>query len=249
MAVEADVEKLAKAQSDASTNFFGADIQNPPTQLFEVAEKIRTEKLFKVEPIYLPQRSFPEGTTYPGQKVPMSPNLYRYIKEKWVDKDANSLPGQWVLMDVTKRPNYKDGKQMYPDTPRFKSILAGLREQHQIEVPDWCKHIPTESRFGVSPDEIDGRFSHVSKEVAKVLSIEPETVTTPSYAAFYYVGNLSHPEFGTADTSEWFRNSFGAGRRPGGGRSLFGGLSGVGDWGSADRNGGIGFRFQFSFPQ
>ena len=251
MAVEAqDAGQLVKDQRRAVSAFFGTEIPNPPDQLFEVAEIIRQEGLFRVEPFYLPRRSFPKGITFPGQQVPMSTNLYRYIKEGLVNADANTLPGQWVILDVTQRPGYEDGKQMYPDTVQFKELLATGRElgyKRGIVVPDYCRRVPEDSRFAVSADEIDGSVGYVSKVVAELLNIEPDRVTTPDYATFYYVGNLSHSEFGQVNTGEWFRNSFGHGARLVGGDSVLGGLADVHDWYSDDHYGVMGFRLQVSF--
>lgn len=252
MAVEVqNTEELIKNQRGVISAFFGTEIPNPPDQLFEVAERIRQEGLFKAEPFYLPRRSFPEGITFPGQTGPMSPNLYRYIKEGWVDADANTLPGQWVILDVTQRPGYENGKQMYPDTVQFKELLAIGRElgdKGGIVVPDYCRQVPEDSRFAISPDEIDGSVGYVSKVVARCLNIEPDRITTPYYATFYYVGNLSHSEFGQANTGEWFRNSFRRGSRLFGGDSDGGGLAYVDRWRPGGHVDFMGFRLQVSFP-
>ena len=244
-----DAEKLAKAQTEAITSFFGADIQTPPDQLFETAEKARVEKLFKTsKPFYLPRRTFTEGVNCPGQKVALSSNIYYYMREKWVNADTNSLPGMWILLDTTKRPGYKDGRQMYPDTKRFKDVLAGLRDDKKIKIPDYLRHVPKDSRFGVSPGEIDGTNGFVSEEIAKILIVGKEQVNTPTATTFNYIGNLAHPEFGRVNTSEWFSNNFGRGDRLVGGSSDGGGLGFVSRWCSGFHGGGLGFRLQVSFP-
>lgn len=252
MAVEAaiDAEKLIQSQVEDHARFFGIEVTSPPNLLFEVLERNRQEKLFKPDrlvPYLLPRRSFPEGISFPGQRVAMGPNLYRYIKEGWVDKSASSLLDQWVILDVARRPRNKGGKQMYPDTKQFKEILAELRNQGQIKVPSEYRHVPKDSRFAISPDELDGSKAVVAQTVAKILRLETTNVTLPPYAVFYYVGNLAHPEFGQVDTSEWFADRLEHGLRLLGGDSCYGGLSDVDRWLSAARDDDIGFRLQIAF--
>lgn len=250
MAVEAvNAEKLVAAQQQAIAGFFGAEMPAPSDRLFEVAEKIRKENFFTAEPFYLPRRPLNANSQYLGLKVPPSDWFLRQIRNRHIAEGANVLPGQWVILDVSKRPNYKGGKQMYPDSKGLGEILADLRDQGKIQVPDYCKQVPRNSRFAVSADEIDGESGFVAKAVASVLSLQSdEQVTTPPYAVFNYIGNLAHPEFGRVNTLEWFADNFGRGDRLGGGNSDDGGLSYVDSWPSDVRNGDFGFRLQVSFP-
>lgn len=252
MAVEVfDPEKLAKLQAKAIGGFFGTEVPNPGEWLFKVVETNRTEKLFDVNrlaPFYLPRRQLAEGVSFPGLKYPLDPWLYDQIRTGNVAADADRLPEGWMLLDLTERPGYDNGKQMYPDTPRFKEMLADLRERGQIAVPDYCRHVRTDSRFALSPDEIDGKRAVVAEAVASALGIKTEQVATPLYVVFNYIGNLAHPEFGQVNTAEWFKNNFRRVDRLLGGGSGGGGLSDVGDWQSDVRRGLIGFRLQVSSP-
>lgn len=248
MAVEQNAEKLVRSQSVAISGFFGVEVPKPDDWLFAAAEKIRQEKLFKAAPFYLPRRQLAEGANFPGLKSPLNPWLYDQMRAKTVDQDADWLPGEWILFDVTERPNYNDGKQMYPDMPRFKEMLANLRDQGQVEVPDSYKHVPKDSRFAISPDEIDGSKAVVAKAVAGILDLTAEQMTTPPYATLNYIGNLAHLELGQVTTSEWLRNKFGRWGRLHGGHSDEGGLSHVHYWSSNGRFGLIGFRLQVSSP-
>lgn len=242
-------EKLVAAQRRAIARFFGAEMPNPPDRLFEVAERIRQGELFKAEPFYLPRRQLSAGLQYPGLTVPPSHWFFRQIKEERVAEGANWLPGQWVILDVSSRPDYDDGKQMYRDSNGLGEILEDLRDQGKIHVPDCYQHVPRNSRFAVSADEIGGGRGFVVKAVTSVLGLHPdEQVTTPPYAVFNYIGNLAHPEFGQANTREWFADSFEYGSHLYGGASGFGGLSDVHGWLSVDRYVRIGFRLQVSFP-
>lgn len=254
MAVEVDAEKLVKNEQVAIAGFFGTEVPAPTDRLFEVAETNRQQKLFNNPKIlYVPRRSFPEGTTFPGQRVPMSSNLYRYMKEELIDADANSIPGQWMIFDTTMAEDYNGGKQMYSDTPRFRDLLADLRDQNReahIEIPDYCKDVPKDSRFAISADEIDGSRKLVTMEVANILKLQPgEEVSTPPYSVFYYVGNLdSSLRLGDFTIFEWFKNRFEGGLRLVGGDSDFGGLSSVDSWQSGLHDDCIGFRLQVAFP-
>lgn len=244
-------EKLVAEQSAAISGFFGIEVPKPGDWLFEAAAKVRQAMLFSAEPFYLPRIQLAEGLSFPGLKSPLDPWLYDQIRAKRVDADADLLPGEWILFDVTRRPNYNNGTQMYPDRPRFKELLADLRDKGEdggILVPDSYKHVPKDSRFAISPDEIDGSKAVVVKAVAGVLALQAEQISTPAYAAFNYIGNLAHPELGGVNTSEWLRNKFGLGRRLFGGYSDFGGLSDVSLWFSDGRDGGFGFRLQVISP-
>lgn len=248
MTTEIDAEKLARSQAEAISGFFGMEIPKPSNWLFETAEKIRQEKLLTVIPLYLPRRKLAEGISFPGLKKPLDSWLYTQIKDGKVAQDADCLPGEWILFDTTKRPNYKDGKQMYNDTPRFKEVLATLREQGQIAVPDYYKDVPKGSRFAISADEIDGNSAVVTKMVANILGLKSEQVSTPLYATFNYVGNLVHPELGQVNTWEWFKNNFERSSRLFGGSSDDGGLSYVHCNWSDHHNDNVGFRLQVSSP-
>lgn len=250
MAVEAiNAEKLAAGQRQAIARFFGAEIPAPPDRLFEVAERIREERLFRAEPFYLPKRSLAAGLQIPGLKVPLDPWLNEQIREGKIAQDADMLSGQWVIFDVSGRPNYDNGRQMYSDSNGLGEILADLRDQGKIEVPDYYRRVPKNSRFAVSADEIDGSGRFVADRVVAVLGLQAdEIVTTPPYVVINYIGNLAHPEFGQANTSEWFADKFGRGDRLYGGLSGYGGLSRVYYWPSDYHYGLMGFRLQVSFP-
>lgn len=199
-------------------------------------------------PFYLPRRRLDKDVSFPGLKYPLGPWLYDQIRAGMVAADADWLPEGWMLLDLTERPGYDDGKQMYPDTPRFKEILADLRKGGRVAVPDSYRHVQKDSRFALSPEEVDGEKAAVAKEIAAVLGTKPEQVATPLYVVFNYIGNLTHPEFGQVNTAEWLKDNFGRGARLRGGDSVVGGLSDVDDWPSFGRNDNIGFRLQVSSP-
>ena len=147
-------------------------------------------------------------------------------------------------METIKRPNYDGGKQLY-ENDSLASILEDLRKGNQIVVPDWCKHIPAVSRFGVSPEEISGPLASRFAEIAKV---DAANVDTSTYMAFNYLGNITHPEFGQVNTAEWFADNFGLGGRVYGASSAFGGLASVRDGSSGLQFDRLGFRLRVAFP-
>lgn len=254
MAVEEDAEKLAKSQVEKASRFFGIEIPQIPQPgdwLFEVVAKNEKEKLFdvnKLKPFFLPGRQLAEDVNFPGLKHPLAPWIYIRMRLGIVDKDVDWLPEGWILLDTTERPNYNNGQQMYPDTPRYKEMLATLREQGQIKVLDFYKDVNKDSRFAISADEIDGSEAVVSKAVADILKLDPDKITTPPYSTFVYIGNLDHPELGQVNTAEWLRNECGYGIRLCGGHSGFDGLSNISVARSDNRGGHFGFRLQVSSP-
>lgn len=244
-----DAERLVRAQRAAISAFFGVEVPTPPDRLFIVCDKLRQEKLWTPEPLYIPYERLSEGRSLPGLKYPLRAALYEWMRQGYVDTDADLLPGQWVIWDPTKRPNYNNGQQMYPDTERFKELLADLRKRtNGIEIPDDLRHVPQDSRFDISADEIDGSRNLVAGEIAGILGLrEGEVISTPTYAKFNYIGNLRHQELGEVTTSEWLKDRFGHGLRLGGGYSNFGGLSHVDGWRSGGRRDNVGFRLQIAF--
>lgn len=168
------------------------------------------------------------------------------------DWDSPDIWELMILFDLTERPNYDSGKQMYPDTPRFKEMLFDLREKGYIEGADSNNRVPKDSRFDISPDDIDGKRAFVAKAVSSILSLyRTKQVTIPLYSVFNYIGNLCCEHFGQADTFEWFRDIYKNMYRLAGGRSTGGGLSYIDHcdmWAGAGQE-HIGFRLQISSPE
>ena len=81
--------------------------------------------------------AFAKDDTHPGWNVKPEDWYWENITSGKIDADAPSLSGHWVIIDNTQKPDYDDGKQLYPEDP-FKSNL------------------PDESRFSLSWDELHG---------------------------------------------------------------------------------------------
>ena len=124
-------------------------------------------------------------------------------------------------------------------------IPEKLRNGGKIAVPDWCRHIPSTSRFGVSHDEIT---KCIVPEFATMAQIEAEQASVPPYTTFNFRGNIAHPEWGQTNTWEWFANSFGGDSRLFGGGSDYGGLAYVYfDWSDYHRD-DVAFRLRVVSP-
>lgn len=251
MAAGVDTEQFVRQQRDAIAGFFGVEVPPPPDRLFVIEDKIRQENLL-VKPlvIYLPRRQLAQAVDLPGQSHKLSPVLYQLMREKLVAADADWLPGEYAIIDTTRSEPYNGGRQMYADTPRFKEVIAGLRDNGSIKTPREYSHVPKPSRVAISEDEIDGKGGFVARAIAEIVRLqEGEEVGTLLASTYNYVGNL-YPEFGFGEVNiaEWFKNKFGRGGRLGGGNSDFDGLSDVSCWLSDDRSDDLGFRFQFGLP-
>lgn len=239
-----DVARLHAEQSETINRFFGKEIlPEPPRELKEFIE--RTSKLgFTFEPYLSPGKHFSLDSDYPGWIVRPQAWFFDQIKRGNISPDSARLPLQWAAMETIKRPAYDGGRQLY-ENDALAQILEELREEGQIVIPEWCRHIPVVSRFGTSPQEISGPIAARFAEAAKV---DAANVDAPTYMAFNYLGNIAHPEFGQADTVEWFADEFKRGHRLFGGLSDDGGLTYVDCLSSDTHLGAIGFRLRVAFP-
>lgn len=255
------LSQLAEDQKEKISDLFGVEVPNPPTKLFQVAEDLIATDLFTAEPFYLPRLRMSESFKIDGWKS-VDSWLYDRIRDGLINKDATLLPGQWVLLDTIKRPNTTrrkdsiedsdqyshlssdDDEPMYPDRPGFKEVLAKLRDRGEIEIPNNYQSIPKDSRFGLSFEEIE---EHVTNAMAGIIGVDKNIFSIPSYVAFNFIGNLSLPDLGEANTSEWVNIKKNNKHLVGGNRDN-GGLSRVSDYIGIGRAHVIGFRLQVSFP-
>lgn len=245
-----DPKELLSNQTGVLETFFGQEaIPEPPKALLEFVE-ITAELGFTFEPYFEPRVVFTQDSNYPGWVVKPNPWLFDQIRKDNISPDAVALTGQWAAMEGFAKPEYADGKQLYANDP-LTGILEKLRKDKKIEVPDRCSHIPTISRFGTSPDEIDNYIVPVFTDLSQIenqIKAGNAKAGTPSYMVFNYRGNTAHPEWGQTNTSEWFANEFGDGSRLFGGGRDFGGLARVDYFWHGDHYGSVGFRLHVAFP-
>ncbi len=230
---------------DAILNRRRIEIPHPPQDLLDVQTRLAEKGISVFESHFLPDVTLEEDSKFPGWQVRPEAWFFRSIKEGKIPQDAKKLPGMWVLIDGSPKPNYDEGKQQYTNDP-FAPILAQLREEGEIKVPNHVKHVPRTSRFGVSLDEVE---SHVVPAAAEILGVDKERIRVPKEIEFNVIGNLHHQEWGQTNTWEWLYDIFGGGGRLIGGDSGLGGLAGVRDGWPGDHGDGIGFRLLVEFPQ
>ena len=244
-AVTLNPSELLAGQTHNLEKFFGQEaLPEPPKELLEFIERT-SEKGFTFEPYLEPGRQFPQDAQYPGWRVKPQQWFYDQIRQGNISPDAARLPLGWAAMETIIRPNYDGGKQLY-ENDALAPILEDLRKRGRIAVPDWCKHIPSISRFGVSQKEISGFVA--SRFVDEIGKVHAQNVDATTYMAFNYLGNIAHPEFGEANTWERFSDKFGGDGRLIGGYSGHGGLARVCYDSSGGHVGRVGFRLRVVFP-
>jgi len=220
--------------------FPAVEVPYPSQALVDFLRQTKEGGITMFEPYFLPSATFTQehirmnGQTYSYPEEWQKPEdwFYKQIQEKKVDKRALTLPGGWVAIDTTLRPDYDNGNQQYPHDP-LRPLLETLEKAGKI-----APSAPG-SRFGVSPDDQE---AEVFPLIESTLNLPPNTITVPTALMFNVIGNMSHPEFGTASTYEWFADAFGGVGRLVGGSSGYGGLSSVYRSSSSIRDDYIGFR-------
>lgn len=226
--------------------FFGREVAvfDPPSLLSET-QRLAENEGFNFAPIFFPAIEFKPDSDYPGWKDKPEEWYWRQIgKRGGISEDAAKLGGFWGLLDISVRPNYNNGRQLF-DNDALGNILKKGRRNGKIVVPDYLQHVPDTSRFGVSPNEQD---AYVFPELAKVLNLSDKIkkgiVQTRRLTEmeFNFAGNLRYTHFGEANTWEWLHDNFGDGDRLDGGHSGYGGLALVYDDWSGFRDDDLGFR-------
>lgn len=239
-------ERLVAQEKEAWKSFRGKDVEvsTPPQELFDVWTRANEQGITVFEAHFEAPMEFKQNSNYPGWKVKPEPWYWNQIKAGSVAKDAANLGGVWVLVDGSRKPTYGSGKQLYENDP-FGPILARLRQEGKIAVPDSYKHVPETSRFAVTPDE---REAHFNLALADILGVDVSQIGILKEIEFNVLGNMHHPEWGQANTSEWLDDKFGDGYRLIGGHSDNGGLARVYYRWSDRRLDYWGFRPKVVFP-
>lgn len=247
-----ELREIIDRETRKLQEFFGLEVFNdeirevPPLPPEVTPERVREWRELGFELHYLPEitmaedRDFPgwrhkPGKRYtPGQQYGLE--FYDEIKNGNLAPDSATLPGSWILADSREKPDYQNGKQLYPNDDQIGAILKDLREQGIIQAFD-----PPTSRFNLSWDELHS--TELTSRLASLLGVPPDKLRLPRAIEWNYLGNAFHPQWGTTNTWEWLEDSYQGGRRRmrcGGSRG--GGLSGV-YWNvPGDRYGYLGFR-------
>lgn len=220
-------------------------VPTPPQELIDTVTRAKELGVTVFDAVFLTAKELSQDTEFAGWNVKPGDWYWNQIKRGTIAKDAARLPGAWVLVDRTPKPNYDGGKQLYEDDP-FGPLLKGLREEGRIQVPSGYEHVPATSRFAISADELE---QAVFPEIAKFLGVEGiAEVRKPKGIEFNVLGNLRYPQLGETDTWEWFDDKFGGDRRLVGGDSDVGGLASVDRFWSGYHYDFVGFRPLIVFP-
>lgn len=225
--VEKTRVELAKPFANSAPNIF---IVDPPAILFESQRVTDGEGIGVMKPIYFPLGETRLDSSLPDGWVKLQQWIFDQIKAGNVSPDALRIGAFWALFDESKRPKYDGGKQMFEKDEQMGLILAQARNEGQIAIPDYVKHLSGESRFGVSMDEQDRVvFPRLAEKWRLVEAITQGQVRIrrPKVAEFNFAGNLRYPYLGEANTWEGFEDKFEVGGRLVGGDSDFGGLADV----------------------
>lgn len=233
------------------------DVPHPPQLLVDKLKYAKEQGITSLEAHFLPQAQFASDGIQIGKKKIPYPENWK-APEQWffdnmnptpatrteaakppnISPDAVNLPGKWVLVDNTQKPDYDQGNQMYPNDP-FKPIIEQLAAENKI-----TPSTPG-SRFNISFNE---RQEHFDPALTRVLDLEEAVkkgkarVTVATEAMFNALGNMFHPEWGQTSTYEWLEDKFGGGSRLVGGLSGLGGLSFVNLKWAGPHDGHLGFR-------
>lgn len=169
--------------------------------------------------------------------------------------DGKRKEVRFGVFETTKRPIYTDGSQMYysPRRDPLADILVEIRRRNKFIFPNFVKHVPTNSRFALSLDEINTcvvpeaiiTTPHLAEQLTKggiVLGI-------PDQADFLPASQTHNLE---AYRWEWVQGKLGFGN---GVQCIVGGrdddvyiLSAIYGWYSGFRLDSLGFRLQAVSP-
>lgn len=206
-----------------------------PQEVSDILKRAEKAGITSLEAYHLSGVTLTQGSQVEGWTKKPENWYWEQIKNGKISPDAPKLPGSWVLLDNTQKPNYEDGKQMYKKDP-FGPLLAKLRKDNKIQK---IKHIPEDSRFGISPDELR---TIVLPEIANLMGVNKSQVRLPKEIEFNVIGNFKHQKWGETNTWEWLEDNFGGADRLIGGDSDDGGLTYVSHYWSGYHIDGIGFR-------
>ncbi len=238
--VSVEFPRVETVASTAQSPVAKIETSTPPDILLRAQERLTREGLrFDLMPY--PRKRLVRNSRFWRGKVAPEPWFWDQINQGKIDRSAASLYGNWALIEAVQKPAYKGGRQMYYDgNDPLSSYLEELRRNGEIEITDWTRNVPQNSRFGLSVQEIDRL---VVPHVQGILGTQVQ-VGLPREIEFNVAGNLKHPEWGQTNTWELLADKFEGSVQLVGGSSDYGGLASVSADGSGSRRDGVGFRLQ-----
>lgn len=242
-------DQLVEAESAKLKLNFAEDFEvpEPPQELFETLESFAAQGIRRFDNVYYqPDLQLKENDKFWKKKGVVKPNPYfwQQIKDGNFPKEVNVLTNGWFIGDRRVKPMYQNGQQMYEDD-YLASYMAFLRGSGKIQLYEHVKHVPVNSRFGASPQEIE---EVILPEFARISGAKG-IVRNRRFIEFNIRGNIDQSELGQTTTWEWFGDPvFGNSGRLVGGRSDYGGLAYVSDGPVDYRDGYMGFSPVVEFP-
>lgn len=265
-------EQLVAYAREGVIRRFGRDfkIPTPPDDLYEDIDRLSALGIKRLKISYHPDFVFDPGVELDPKHEPTLPvwqegrgvNLASYYWE-WARDGRLPLSGireGWVISDGRTKPMYDNGQQCYGDDEFMEQeVMLALRNAKDGQGIEKYPHVPDYSRFGVFPDDIEGKIAPYFVKITGVRGI----VETPTALERNTEVNDEDPESGKSNTSEWYADKLLIGKmvkgkfvednseqpyRLYGGHSAYGGLAHVRDWLPGDRIDYIGFRLQVRYP-
>ncbi len=212
-----NTSQLVERAHEEAKAYLDFDIPIPkPSELFiETMKKAEGEGIGIFHPFHFFSITLSQDANYPGFVRRPSDWLYAQIEAGKISKYALEINDFWGLFDTSRRPDYDNGKQLFMDDP-LDAIIKEGRKSGQIKVPPHLRHVPIDSRFGVSIKEQDrvvfpelGRKLKLTEHMASGIAV----IQRPTLAEIIHAGNIRYPHLGGPDTWESFEDKIGDGRR------------------------------------
>lgn len=192
---------VTDARAELKDNF-GRDFEVPesPVELFDTLRGFAERGITGFDEVYyLPGLELQKGDRFWKGRGRVRPKDYFWeqIRQGNYPKEVATLEEGWYIGDRRVKPMYADGWQRYGEDDYMEPLMAYLRASNRIEK---YKYVPDHSRFGASPQEIEGVILPAFAEMSGARGI----VRNRRYIASNVLGNMRHPELGQTDTWEWY---------------------------------------------
>ncbi len=218
-------DQLVTTSRTELKSHFGIDVEvpTPPAELFQTLEAFAERGIRNFDEVfYLPGIRLDKGHKFFKGRDKVKPEDYFWDQIKNGNYPAQNadLEAGWYIGDKRGKPQYDNGQQMYEDD-YLAPLMEVLRSAGKVKR---YENVPADSRFRVSPREIEDVILPTFKEMSGAEGV----VRNRRYMEFNVRGNMAHFEWGKTNTWEWFNDPAypGAGRLLGG-RSGGGGLAHV----------------------
>lgn len=239
--------------------FFGEEFVRANPRIFDLApfartlisygkKKIKDWKINRFEPHFLPALTFSREADFPSWIKPeewfwdslVRGKIFRQKNgQPEVDREANRLEGITVLVDTRPKPEYLDGKQLWPDDNLIGSIISEMRGYGIV-----TSYSLENSRFNLSARDLSD-FGFKLK-FATMLGLGSDQIRLERAIEFNVLSQMlaSRSQDQNTNTSVWLEEYFESrDRRLYGGRSNDGGLAYVTCRGAGHQQDDVSFRF------